>query len=313
MAAKQGNETLLEIAGFDINSLVRDVDDVELAVGELALHEQFKEHFWKAFDLLNMASSFFLEDGSYTEDTDVLTATIFRCRDDIYAHTNDVEGGSLPTMIRSFVRHIDNVTDSKLVASYALVLATQAVEVLANWLFNLELAVYDTDPDINVIEALRNDLPDKYLALLDDERGLHSREEIDAREEFATLLGQANQMLFMANLHLQIEQLDLSENSFNVSSRVGGMLDNSLKAVASKRAHEAGLGNRDPESKIQTDAQHRRSMIEVAARKIINGRMIEKRSLSDAELTKLLFKQGGHGTEKTIRVHLTALGLRPLK
>ncbi|KKI24879.1 hypothetical protein [Pseudomonas syringae group genomosp. 3] len=64
MAAKQGNETLLEIAGFDINSLVWDVDDVELAVGELALHEQFKEHFWKAFDLLNMASSFFLEDGS---------------------------------------------------------------------------------------------------------------------------------------------------------------------------------------------------------------------------------------------------------
>jgi hypothetical protein len=91
------------------------------------------------------------------------------------------------------------------------------------------------------------------------------------------------------------------------------MLDEAFSAKASKRGHEAGKGNRDPESKIQSDTMHRRANIKAAAEKIINGRLIEKRSLSDAELTNLLFDQSVHGTKKTIRDHLTILGLRPLK
>jgi hypothetical protein len=57
----------------------------------------------------------------------------------------------------------------------------------------------------------------------------------------------------------------------------------------------------------------RRSNIKAAAEQIIAGRRIEKRNLTDAELTNLLFDQAVHGTKKTIRDHLTALGLRPLK
>ena len=57
----------------------------------------------------------------------------------------------------------------------------------------------------------------------------------------------------------------------------------------------------------------RRAKIKASAEQIINGRKIEMRSLSDAELTNLLFNHKGHGTKKTIREHLTALGLRPLK
>ena len=57
----------------------------------------------------------------------------------------------------------------------------------------------------------------------------------------------------------------------------------------------------------------RRAKIKAAAEQIINGRKIEMRRLSDAELTNILSERKCHGTKKTIREHLTALGLRPLK
>lgn len=301
----------LEIAGVDVESLIWDLDDVELAVRKMALYPQFNEHFREAFELTNAATSFWLEDGSYAPCSESATRTLFRLRDAIYEHASFAEAGSLPRVIRRFIGVSHSAADSQLVAAFALVLGTQAVEVLANWLFDLELVTYDIDADL--IEQLRHDSPRQYLALIEKERDRRSGTEIKAREEFATLLGEASQALLMAHLYRQVEQMDVSKHGFNTSSLMHRILNDAFSAKASKRGQEAGKGNRDPNSKIQSDAMHRRSKIKAAAEQIINGRKIEKRSLSDAELTKLLVKQRVHGTEKTIREHLTALGLRPLK
>jgi hypothetical protein len=127
------------------------------------------------------------------------------------------------------------------------------------------------------------------------------------------LLGEANQALLMASLYRQVEQMDVFKKGFNTSSLMHRILNDAFSKKATRRGQEAGKGNRDPSSKIQTDTLDRREKIKAAAEKIINGRMMEKRSLSDSELTKLLLKQKVHGTEKTIRRHLEALELRPLK
>src|SRR5450830_217528 len=301
----------LEIAGVDVKCLIWDMDDVELAIRKLALYPQFNEHFRQAFDLINAATSFWLEDGSYALCAEPVTGTLFRLRDVIDEHASFAEAGSLPRVIRRFLGGDHPATDSQLVAAFALVLGTQAVEVLANWLFELELATYDIDADL--IDLLRNNSPSQYLALIEKERDRRSGIEIKAREQFAISLGAANQVLLMANLYRQVEHVDVSKSGFNTSSLMHRILDEAFSAKASKRGQEAGKGNRDPGSKIQSDTMYRRSKIKAAAEQIINGRMIEKRSLSDAELTNLLFDQEVHGTKKTIREHLTALGLRPLK
>jgi len=59
----EAEELELEIAGFDVTCLVWDQDDVEAAVRSLSLFPQFKEHFKGAFDLINTATSFWLEEG----------------------------------------------------------------------------------------------------------------------------------------------------------------------------------------------------------------------------------------------------------
>jgi len=307
----EAEELELEIAGFDVTCLVWDQDDVEAAVRSLALFPQFNNHFIDAFDLINTATSFWLEEGSYSPSAESVTRTLYHLRDAIYDHADPAEAGSLPSVIRECLRVSHTAADSQLVATFALVLGTQAVETLANWLFDLELATYDIDADL--IEQLRHDSPRQYLALIEKERDRSSGNEIRAREDFATLLGEANQALLMASLYRQVEQMDVFEKGYNTSSLMHRILDDALSTKATRRGQEAGNGNRNPSSAIQTLAMDRRAKIKTAAEQIINGRKIEKRNLTDAELTNLLFKQTGHGTKKTIREHLTALGLRPLK
>lgn len=304
-------ELELEIAGFDVTCLMWDQDDVEAAVRSLVLFPQFNEHFKDAFDLINTATSFWLEEGSYAPCAESVTKTLHRLRDPISEHASYAEAGSLPSVIRRFLGVSHSAADSQLTATFALVMGTQAVETLANWLFDLELTTYDIDADL--IEQLKHDSPRQYLALIEKERDRSSGNEIRAREEFATLLGEANQALLMASLYRQVEQMDVFKKGFNTSSLMHRILDDALSTKATRRGQEAGKGNRDPNSKIQTDTMDRRAKIKVAAEQIINGRKIEMRSLSDSELTNILFNQKVHGTEKTIRRHLEALKLRPLK
>jgi len=304
-------ELELEIAGFDVTCLMWDQDDVEAAVRSLVLFPQFNEHFKDAFDLINTATSFWLEEGSYAPCAESVTKTLYRLRDPISEHASYAEAGSLPSVIRRFLGVSHSAADSQLTATFALVIGTQAVETLANWLFDLELTTYDIDADL--IEQLKHDSPRQYLALIEKERDRSSGNEIRAREEFATLLGEANQALLMASLYRQVEQMDVFKKGFNTSSLMHRILNDALSTKATRRGQEAGKGNRDPNSKIQTDTMDRRAKIKVAAEQIINGRKIEMRSLSDSELTNILFNQKVHGTEKTIRRHLEALKLRPLK
>jgi len=307
----EAEELELEIAGFDVTCLVWDQDDVEAAVRSLALFPQFNNHFKDAFDLINTATSFWLEEGSYAPCAESVTRTLYRLRDPISEHASYAEAGSLPSVIRRFLGVSHSAADSQLAATFALVMGTQAVETLANWLFDLELTTYGIDADL--IEQLKHDSPRQYLVLIEKERDRRSGNEIRAREEFATLLGEANQALLMASLYRQVEQMDVFEKGYNTSSLMHRILDDALSTKATRRGQEAGKGNRDPSSKIQTDTMDRRAKIKAAAEQIINGRKIEMRSLSDAELTNILSERKCHGTKKTIREHLTALGLRPLK
>ena len=200
-------ELELEIAGFDVTCLMWDQDDVEAAVRSLVLFPQFNEHFKDAFDLINTATSFWLEEGSYAPRAESVTKTLYRLRDPISEHASYAEAGSLPSVIRRLLGVSHSAADSLLTATFALVMGTQAVETLANWLFDLELTTYDIDADL--IEQLKHDSPRQYLALIEKERDRSSGNEIRAREEFATLLGEANQALLMASLYRQVEQMDV--------------------------------------------------------------------------------------------------------
>lgn len=242
----EAEELELEIAGFDVTCLVWDQDDVEAAVRNLVLFPQFETHFRNAFDLINTATSFWLEEGSYAPCAESITRNLYYLRDAIYDHASYAEAGSLPRVIRGLLRASHSAADSQLVATYALVLATQALETLANWLFDLELTTYGIDADL--IEHLKHDSPRQYLALIEKERDRSSGNEIRAREEFATLLGEANQALLMASLYRQVEQMDVFKKGFNTSSLMHRILDDALSTKATRRGQEAGNGNRDPSS-----------------------------------------------------------------
>lgn len=113
-------ELELEIAGFDVTCLVWDQDDVEAAVRSLALFPQFNNHFKDAFDLINTATSFWLEEGSYAPCAESVTRTLYRLRDPISEHASYAEAGSLPSVIRRFLGVGHSAADSQLTATFAL-------------------------------------------------------------------------------------------------------------------------------------------------------------------------------------------------
>ena len=134
---------VLEIAGFDVSSLLWEQDEIELAVRELALYPQFHEHFKEAFGLINYATSFWLEELSYAAHAGSVIATMYRLRDPIDEHASYAKPSSLPNVIRLFIDVDTKTNDSQLTATYALIRAFEGVTALANWLFETEVSIYD--------------------------------------------------------------------------------------------------------------------------------------------------------------------------
>jgi hypothetical protein len=94
----------LQIAGFDVSSLLWDQEEMELAVSKLALHRQFSDYFKEAFEAIDYASSFWLEDGRYCDQAGSVVATMFRLRDEIDEHAGNSDFASLPSVARRLIR-----------------------------------------------------------------------------------------------------------------------------------------------------------------------------------------------------------------
>ncbi|NSX10095.1 hypothetical protein HTX81_16040 [Pseudomonas lini] len=290
--------TGLQIAGVDLYCLLRDMEEIELAVSELALYDHFFEHFKEGFDLIHHAQAFWLEDGEYAQYADSTIQTMFRKRDDIEQHYSFAEASSLPKAARQFVGSDHPASDSKLIATYALVKAVLAVEVLANWLFDLELSVYDLEADL--VESIRQTDSKQYIKLIDRERDRTSGFEIRSREDFAIFKGEADKTLMLASLYSQIESVDVSTPGFNSHGFLRIALGNVTAAQASLRGKTAGKGNSNPESDKQQAATKRCERICKAADRHISA----DPKISGTDLVKALVEKDKIASIPTVRKYL---------
>ncbi|MCU0073834.1 hypothetical protein N8H71_19760 [Pseudomonas koreensis] len=294
----KGEDLGLLIAGMDVNCLLRDLDEIELGVSELALYGHFYDYFKESFGLIQDAQTFWLEDGEYAQCADSIIQTMFRKRDDIEQHYSFNEVSSLPDIARQFVGFDHQASDSKLVATYALIKAVQAVETLANWLFDLELSVYDIEADL--VESIRQADPKQYLKLIERARDRDSAYEIRSREDFAILKGEADKALMLASLYNQIERVDVSKPGFNAHGFLRVALGNVSGAQASLRGKKAGMGNSNPESDKQQAAAKRRERICKAADRHIAA----DPKISETDLVKALVEKDKVASIPTVKKYL---------
>lgn len=294
----------LEIAGADVNCLLWDLDEVEQAVRELALYSHFAENFRDAFACIDNAIFFWLEDGRYPDCADSVTKAMFHLRATIEEHFSFSETTSLPRVVRRFLGIDHPASDTQLVATYALIQAVQAVEALANWLFDLELSLYGLDFDL--IEQLKQTDPQQYLALLNKARRRDSSSEIIAREDFAIFNGETSKILMLASLYQQADSSDALRNDFGASSFLRGALDKAFAAKAAARAKAAGKANSKPGAIKQENSNKLLDEISKAARSQISANP----KISATELVKILVDQGKASTP-TVRKHLRKGGFIP--
>lgn len=298
MNSNLGIEDLeLEIAGADVGCLLWDLDELELAVRQLALYSHFSEHFRDAFTCIDNAASFWLEDGRYADSAESATKTMFRLRYPIREHFCFSEPTSLPGVIRRFLGIDHPASDTQLVAAYALIQSVCAIETLANWLFDLELSLYDLGLDL--VEQLRQTDPKQYLLLIQRERKRKSDFEIDAREEFAVLNGEASKILMLASLYQQADYTDVSRNDFSASSFLRGALDKAFAEKASERGKAAGKANAKPGTIKQENTKKLFEDISKAAKSQISA----DPNISETELVKALVEQG-KASAPTVRKYL---------
>lgn len=295
----------LEIAGVDVHSLMRDLDEIELAVSELTLYGQFYEHFKEGFGLIQHAVHFWLEDGAYNQCAESTIQTMFRQRDVIEEHFSFSEATSLPFIIRQFVGTDHPASDSQLTATYALVQAVQAVEVLANWLFDLELGAYDIEADL--VESLRQTDLKEYTKLVEKVRDRSSGLEIRSREDFALFKAEAEKVLMLASLYRQIDDFEASSPDSDLHSFMRQVLASASTTQASQRGKIAGKGNSHPESEIQQAAQKRHDRICSVAENYVSNNP----KISGTDLVKLIAENHGIASIPTIRKYLRLGGYLP--
>ena len=195
----------------------------------------------------------------------------------------------------------EDITNSRIVASYAFVQAIEAVQVLGDWLLELEGAVYDLDADL--IEQLRQSDPAQYRLLVERKRRAQSDSEITARESFAQLLGAADKTLMIAALYEQAE-IGLASERFDPGSFFPQALKTIFKKKSAEKGRAAGLANRRPDSAKQIEARERRRRICAEADRFLK---LEPK-ITQSDLVSRLVAKGGLGSSVTIMKHLRAAG-----
>lgn len=288
----------LQIAGVELHHLLLDMDEIELAVSELALYGHFYDHFKESFGIIHNAQAFWLEDGEYVKYADSTIQTMFHKRDDIEQQYSFADTSSLPQIARQLLDDDHPASDSKLVATYALIKAIQAIEALANWLFDLELSVYSLEADL--VESIRQTDSKQYLKLVDRVRDRACGFEIRSREDFAMLLGEADKTLMLASFYSQIENVDVSKPGFHAHGFLRAALGNLTASQASLRGKKAGEGNRNPDSDKQQAATKRCERICKAADRHISA--VPK--ISGTDLVKALVEKDKIASIPTVRKYL---------
>ena len=295
----------LEIAGFDVSSLLWDQDEIEKALRQLALYSEFREHFREALELSNYATTFWLEDGVYSHQADSVIATVFRLRDVIYEHASYAETTSLPETIRRLHSIDSGITDSQLVATYGLVQSIQALQLLADWLYGTELHAFDIDAEL--INQMQLTSPKQFSALVEKERLKDRDAEIYARESFSRSVADAGKTIFLADLYRQVETVDVSTKTFNVSAFLRETLENAMSSRASQRAAFAGKGNAAPDSEKQLMGAELSARISQAARRRISANP----KISETKLVRDLADKDKIASRPTIRKYLREERLIP--
>ena len=97
-----------ELANTDISSLLDEIQMMEDAVAEAALFPEFREHFRQAFDVINEAASYWLEEGlGYSSQARRVIHETFRQRDLIYERLCYAQSFSLPDVVRQVLGQVE--------------------------------------------------------------------------------------------------------------------------------------------------------------------------------------------------------------
>ncbi|QVM97532.1 hypothetical protein JYG36_04915 [Pseudomonas sp. SORT22] len=291
----------LELANTDISSLLDEIQVMEDAVAEAALFPEFRGHFRQAFEVINEAASYWLEEGCYSTQARRVIHETFSRRDLIYERLCYAQSFSLPDVVREVLGRVDAIPGSRMAASYAFAQALDAVQRLADWLVNVELDVYGINPDL--AEWLRLNDSEFFQTLVERQRRTQPDREADVRETFAQWVGESEKVLMLADLYRQSE-VALSSGKLQPGSFFPKMIDKIYTVKSSERARLAGRGNSRQGTATQDGKEKKRELTRAAVERI-------KKSYPDIEPKALLSRLvgiEGIGTRDTIRENLRELG-----
>ncbi|MCJ7851584.1 hypothetical protein [Pseudomonas monteilii] len=291
-----------ELANTDISSLLDEIQMMEDAVAESALFPEFREHFRQAFDVINQAASYWLEEGlGYSSQARRVIHETFRRRDHIYERLCYAQSLSLPDVVREVLGQVKAIPSSRMAASYAFAQALDAIQMLADWLVDVELNVYDINPDL--AEYLRLNDPEFFQTMVDRQRRTQPGREAEVRESFAQWVAESEKVLMLADLHRQSE-VALSSGTLPPGSFFPTMIDKIYTVKNSERARLAGKGNSRPGTATQDGKAKKRELTRAAVERIRKAHP----KIEPKALLSMLVGLEGLGTRDTIRENLRVLG-----
>ncbi|MBU0525850.1 MAG: hypothetical protein KJ945_07250 [Gammaproteobacteria bacterium] len=289
----RGRVGLVNLAGLDFDPLLSDIDQLESRLFDLAEGADLGESIKESLDLMNVAAVFWLDEkGDYPAEARTVCAKVHHNFDAIFQQVEFEGVDALASSIRYALWEHD-ATDSRLASAYAIALIIEGLQPLCDWLIELR-----GESLMIVTDSTSDNSSNQELA-----RQRLFQEEMRARLAHADLLASAKQVLFLAGLYKQAEDLSHKAEGY----RVAKLLRNAISAAAgSARASAAGRGNSRPDSLRKQAEEDLRERIRLEALRIMKGRP----GINRKHLISVLFSQK-LATRPTLKRHLDKLGLPP--
>ncbi|MFI8480161.1 hypothetical protein ACIGCM_06280 [Pseudomonas sp. NPDC078700] len=284
------------VAGMYLDPTLVNLEDFELHLVKLPVHDELAFTIASSIDLMRAALAFWWQDYDcvYHERTREVCRKVWEKLDSIIQTAEFSDQDAIASTVRNACGYYDTeLSDSLLLASYALLLAMEGLNELYGWQNSLADALTMDLRDRMLITPTERNL--RFEAIRFEQRYI----ETDARLTHAEYMSKASELLFIAAAHKKIESLDSAASGYRFTDKQQA----AIKAPLIKNASKGGTkGGATKKSEAAEDALKTCN----AARKIRQS----EPEISYSDLVTRLIESLGRSAP-TVRKQLRTEGLYP--
>ncbi|MFI8482909.1 hypothetical protein ACIGCM_20305 [Pseudomonas sp. NPDC078700] len=229
------------VSGMYLDPTLVNLEDFELHLATLPVHDELVFTIASSIDLMRAALAFWWQDYDciYDERTRAVCRKVWEKLDSIIQTAEFTDQDAIASTVRDACGYCDaEVSDSLLLASYALLLAMEGLNELYVWQSSLADAL-----TLDLHDQMLDTPTERYLRF-EAVRFEQRYKESDARDTHAEYVSKASELLSIAALHKGVERIDSTASGYRLTDKQQAAMKTPLLKNASKGGTKGGASKK---------------------------------------------------------------------